>query len=172
MYTIGQLCTRVGLSRGTLLYYDAIGLLKPSARTTANYRRYSEEDLERLHQICLYRKTGMPLDEIRQIFELSKSDMDPILEKHLQDLNQSMRKLEIQRQIIARMILCKRIPEHEPVSTKDKLVKVLHKAGLSDVNLARLHMEFERSFPKEHQAFLEFLGIPPAEITQIREHCS
>jgi DNA-binding transcriptional MerR regulator len=171
MYTIGQLCVKAELSRGALLYYDVIGLLKPSARTKANYRRYSEQDLERLHQICLYRETGMPLADIRQLLESTKSVTDPILEKHLKDLNQSIRKLEIQRQIIARMIICKRIPEHVPVSTKDVFVKVMHKAGVSDAYLARLHMEFERSFPIEHQAFLEFLGIPPVEITQIKEHC-
>jgi DNA-binding transcriptional MerR regulator len=153
MYTIGQLSNKVALSRSTLLYYDEIGLLKPSTRTAANYRRYSEEDLCRLQQICLYRETGMPLIEIRQLLESSANDTDLILEKHLHDLNQSMRKLEIQRQIIARMIIRNRIPEQNTTPNRDAFVKVLHKAGLNDVNLARLHKEFERLFPKEHQAF-------------------
>jgi len=33
----------------------------------------------------------------------------------------------------------------------------------------RWHAEFERSAPEEHQEFLEFLHILPAEIKTIRE---
>ena len=37
MLTVSQLASR--LSRSTLLYYESIGLLKPTARCSANYRR-------------------------------------------------------------------------------------------------------------------------------------
>ena len=41
MLTIGKLARKFDLSRSTLLYYDRIGLLKPSGRTRANYRVYT-----------------------------------------------------------------------------------------------------------------------------------
>ncbi|HBF37253.1 MAG TPA: MerR family transcriptional regulator [Firmicutes bacterium] len=177
MFTIGQLCRESALSRSTLLYYDEIGLLKPSARTRANYRYYTEEDLARLHLICLYRETGMPLEEIRQVLEAPPNDKTLLLEKHLQDLSQSLRKLTIQRQIIARMILQKMhssegMPENSRPSAKDVFTQVLAKAGLQDGEQFKLHQEFERSFPQEHQAFLEFLGMAQEEITRIRQCCS
>ena len=53
MYTIGQLVKRYGLSRSTLLYYDRIGLLSASARSDANYRLYTDKDLQRMSQIAL-----------------------------------------------------------------------------------------------------------------------
>jgi hypothetical protein len=55
------------LSRSTLLYYDRIGLLRPSERTGANYRVYSEADRQRLDQICRYRRTGMSLETIAAV---------------------------------------------------------------------------------------------------------
>ena len=175
MYTIGELCGKVGLSRGTLLYYDDIGLLKPSARTSANYRCYTEDDFDKLKQICLYRDTGMSLDEIRHILDSPQNDKTLILEKHLQDLSREMRKLTLQRQIIARMIIQEKNPnlkilESQMLSTKDAFLKVLTRVGFNDHEFIKLHQEFERSFPNEHQAFLEVLGIPPDKITQIRKY--
>ena len=66
------LARRHGLSRATLLYYDRIGLLKPSARRTNGYRHYAPRDDERLRQICLYRQTGLPLADIRRLFDSPK----------------------------------------------------------------------------------------------------
>lgn len=46
MYHISQLAQQFGLSRSTLLYYDRIGLLSPSARSEAGYRQYSPANLK------------------------------------------------------------------------------------------------------------------------------
>ena len=40
--TIGQLGRQFGISRSSLIYYDKIGLIKPSARSEANYRLYTK----------------------------------------------------------------------------------------------------------------------------------
>jgi hypothetical protein len=91
----------------------------------------------------------------------------------LDDLTEAIRKLEIQRRIIVRMLQTKITPESALTgknSNKTALVTVLGKTGLNDGALDRLHQEFERLFPDEHQAFLEFLGFPPEEIQQIRKH--
>lgn len=71
MYSIGKLCKEYNLSRSTLLYYDSIGILKASERTKSNYRIYSEEDKERLGQICLYREAGVSLEEIKELLNSS-----------------------------------------------------------------------------------------------------
>jgi len=47
MYRIRELAGLFGLSRSTLLYYDRIGLLSPSARSESGYRLYSAADRER-----------------------------------------------------------------------------------------------------------------------------
>ena len=52
-YTVKHLCHRFNLSRSALLYYDSIGLLKPSGRTAGNYRIFTDEEIKRLDQICI-----------------------------------------------------------------------------------------------------------------------
>ena len=64
MYTIKQLCVKSGLSRSTLLYYDSLRLVQPSARSQANYRLYSDDDVKRLERVCLYKEAGVSLEEI------------------------------------------------------------------------------------------------------------
>ena len=58
MLTISQLAKRFALSRSTLLYYDARGLLSPSRRSEANDRLYSQADVERMELIDVYRREG------------------------------------------------------------------------------------------------------------------
>ncbi|MBI3283816.1 MAG: MerR family DNA-binding transcriptional regulator, partial [Burkholderiales bacterium] len=44
---IGELASRSGLTVRTLHHYDQIGLLKPSARSEADYRLYDRADIAR-----------------------------------------------------------------------------------------------------------------------------
>lgn len=73
-YPVGSVADMTGVTIRTLHHYDEIGLLSPSERTGAGYRRYSEADLERLQQILCYRELGFPLAEIARIL----ADPDPI----------------------------------------------------------------------------------------------
>lgn len=66
-YRISQLARTFGLSSSTLLYYDRIGLLRPSGRTTSNYRIHSNVDRQRFAQICRYRRKGMSLETIAEV---------------------------------------------------------------------------------------------------------
>ncbi|MCG1041223.1 MerR family DNA-binding transcriptional regulator [Mycetohabitans sp. B8] len=62
--TVGELAKRSGLTVRTLHHYDAIGLLKFSARSEARYRLYSLDDVARLYPIHVLRRFGMPLADI------------------------------------------------------------------------------------------------------------
>ena len=66
-WTVGEAAELSKVSVRTLHHYDEIGLLAPSARTEAGYRLYEDGDLERLHQILLFRELGFSLDDIRRI---------------------------------------------------------------------------------------------------------
>lgn len=56
------------LTRKAIEYYEQKGLIKPK-REENNYRIYSEEDVERLSKIYIYRKLGCSLDQIKELFE-------------------------------------------------------------------------------------------------------
>lgn len=72
--TVGEVSTLVGVSIRTLHHWDDIGLAGPSGRTAADYRLYSEKDIARLHQVLLYRETGMPLAAVREVLDDAGSD--------------------------------------------------------------------------------------------------
>jgi DNA-binding transcriptional MerR regulator len=72
MLTVTRLARSCGLSRSTLLYYESIGLLRPPARNNGNYRCYSERDLLRLQQICVYRDAGLKLEDIRALLDVCR----------------------------------------------------------------------------------------------------
>ena len=66
-WTVGAAAAIAKVSVRTLHHYDEMGLLHPSARSESDYRLYSEGDLERLHQILLFRELGFALPDIRRI---------------------------------------------------------------------------------------------------------
>jgi DNA-binding transcriptional MerR regulator len=72
-YSIGGVARIAGVTVRTLHHYDEVGLLRPSGRTRGGYRRYDEQDLERLRLILVYRELGFALEEIRAIVD----DPDP-----------------------------------------------------------------------------------------------
>ncbi len=63
-FSVGEVADRFGVTVRTLHHYDAIGLLVPSERTPAGYRRYTEADLRRLQQIVVYRRLQFPLEQV------------------------------------------------------------------------------------------------------------
>lgn len=75
-YTVGQVAQIARVTVRTLHHYDAIGLLRPSARTGAGYRRYAAGDLERLQRILLYRELGFSLEQIAAV--LDDRTVDPL----------------------------------------------------------------------------------------------
>jgi len=66
-YTVGEVARLAGVTVRALHHYDEIGLLVPGHRTAAGYRRYFDEDLDRLRRILFYRELGLGLDEIADI---------------------------------------------------------------------------------------------------------
>lgn len=67
LLTIGQLATRVGLRPSALRFYEAEGLLTPSAHTEAGYRLYSREAEETLRFIQRAQRLGFALTDIRAL---------------------------------------------------------------------------------------------------------
>ncbi|WP_412541214.1 MerR family transcriptional regulator [Longispora sp. K20-0274] len=73
-YSVGQVAKFADVTVRALHHYDEIGLLSPSGRSPAGYRRYDDADLERLQSLLFYRELGFPLEEIAAI--LGDPDVD------------------------------------------------------------------------------------------------
>jgi MerR family transcriptional regulator, thiopeptide resistance regulator len=168
MLTVSKLARRCGLSRTTLLYYESIGLMTPPARNNGNYRCYGERDLARLEQICVYREAGLKLEDIRAILDRPESSAASVLKRRLVEINAEIETLRSHQGAILKLLRHKDF-RRTRVITKDKWVSIMRACGLTDEQMHRWHMEFEKSAPNEHQEFLQFLHIPADEIKRIRE---
>jgi DNA-binding transcriptional MerR regulator len=71
---VGEVAALAGVTVRTLHHYDRIGLLSPSERTPAGYRRYTPSDLDRLHRVLVYRELGFPLEEIATLLDDPAAD--------------------------------------------------------------------------------------------------
>jgi DNA-binding transcriptional MerR regulator len=167
-HSIGQVAALFGLSRSTLLYYHSIGLLVPSGRSTANYRRYSERDISRMKQIAAYRETGLPLKTIGVMLTGRRAAAVTSLEERLVQINGEIQHLRGQQQVIVKLLQNSKALKKSRVMTKKNWVSILAATGMDEADMWRWHVEFEKAAPEAHQDFLESLGIPKREIRQIR----
>lgn len=76
-YSVSRLAKLAGVSVRTLHHYDQLGLLKPSHRTEAGYRLYTEPDLLRLQQILFFKELDFSLGDIKTA--LDDPFFDPVL---------------------------------------------------------------------------------------------
>lgn len=169
-YSISHLCKLFNLSRSSILYYDSIGLLKPSSRGTNNYRKYSDEDVKKLEEICKYRQIGIPLEDIKGLLAASEGNIKETLEKRLDELNIQISKIRSQYHLIISILKNENLMKRLQIVEKDSLVQILNIAGLNEGDMDMLHAKIEEISPEGHQIFLEALGIEKEEIIQIREY--
>jgi DNA-binding transcriptional MerR regulator len=75
--TVGAVARLAGVTVRTLHHYDEVGLMRPSGRSEAGYRRYTDADIERLQRILFYRELEFGLDDIRDA--LADPDADTLV---------------------------------------------------------------------------------------------
>ena len=169
MFTIGQVAKKYSLSRSTLIYYDSIGVLTPGGRSESNYRLYSEDDLNKMDRIQLFRSAGLSLDSIELLLEKENSELDSTLEGRLLTINSEIQKLRNQQKVILNILENETLARDSRLMTKEVWVSILRAAGLDDAGMKNWHIEFERTSPEAHQDFLESLGIEKDEVAAIRD---
>ena len=95
-----------GISRQNIRYYEKMGLLNPKRDAGNGYRKYDEEDIERLKAILLFRKLDMPLEEIHKLLDC-EIDFQQALDTQKVYLQQEKQKLE------AALAFCDTIQEQD-----------------------------------------------------------
>ena len=64
---IGEVAEQTSLSLRTIRYYEEMGLVTPSARTTGGFRLYTETDVARLRLIRRMKPLEFTLEEMRDV---------------------------------------------------------------------------------------------------------
>lgn len=167
--TVGKLARKFGLSRSTLLYYDAIGLLTPVGHDKGEYRMYGPAEEEKLQQICGYRRAGIPLQEIKKILKAPETSLKEVLERRLTDLNREIRDLLDQQRLIAGLLQNPQLLQQSGIMTRELWTDLLAHSGFSEEDMHRWHMSFERNDPEKHRLFLQHLQLAADEIESIRQ---
>ncbi|WP_344399885.1 methyltransferase domain-containing protein [Streptomyces longisporus] len=107
-----------GVSVRTLHHYDEIGLVRPSARTSAGYWAYSAGDVERLREVLGYRRLGFGLHAIAELVDDPATDAVAHL-RRLRGLLQEQRDraaamvTAIDKELEARVLGIKTTPEDQ-----------------------------------------------------------
>lgn len=125
--SVSQLAKLSKVSVRTLHHYDEIGLFRAGRRSAAGYRRYQEEDLERLQQILFFRELGFPLEEIRQIVTDPKFDVDAALVMQRQLLMEKIAHLHQVVGAVDRALAAKRGDEMMKPATPEEMFDVFGK---------------------------------------------
>ncbi|MGA4845156.1 HEAT repeat domain-containing protein [Streptomyces sp. G5(2025)] len=61
---IGDVARRSGVSARMLRHYESLGLVRPTGRTGAGYREYSDDDIRRIFHIESLRSLGLSLRDV------------------------------------------------------------------------------------------------------------
>ena len=93
-YLPHEFAQRAGVTIRALHHYDRLGLLKPSGRTNAGYRVYSDRDFARLEQIVALKFIGFPLFQIRDLLRRKDTDLLAALQQQRQILAEKRNHLD------------------------------------------------------------------------------
>ena len=99
LFSIGELSKQQNISRQTLIFYDKIGLFPPAYVDPENgYRYYSSSQLDYLDTICIMKKIGFSLNEIKTYMENYTIDHSIVtLRKQLTIIEQQIQELQMIR---------------------------------------------------------------------------
>lgn len=171
-YTVKQLAKMAGVSVRTLHYYDEIGLLHPSTRSAAGYRRYGQPELLRLQQILFFKELNFPLDKIGRILDDPDFDQIEALQTHRRWLLQQSERLAVLLQTIDKTIL--KLSENEMSLTDEELYEGFTKDEIeryekevTEMYDPQMVQESKRRIGKMSKAQWQSIKTDGDEITQL-----
>jgi len=109
-YSIGQLAKAARVPTSTLRYYEREGLLKPDARSGANYRLYTQRSLERLEFIRSAQAVGLSLSDVEKMLAAANDSAEPcrevvqLAEKRLAEVRQTLKHLRTVEKTLAKAV--------------------------------------------------------------------
>lgn len=108
--SIGTLSKESGIGIETIRYYERIGVLAPAGRKNSGYRVYDNASSKTLHFLKNAQQLGFSLAEIKDLLNLRADktsrcdDMQIRATKHLQDVEDKIKKLESIQSVLSKLI--------------------------------------------------------------------
>ena len=179
LFTIGEISKHQNISRQTLIFYDKIGLFRPAYVDPENgYRYYSAAQLDYLDTICIMKKFGFSLDEIKAHMKSYTLDTSLIaLRKQLTIIDRQIKDLQLIKSRVAHR--CAQLEQSAGIHSDSAAVSVEAMNGqylllqevasphtLETVSIATKQC-FVRSFKEQLPIFFQSGAIVP--LSRIRE---
>ena len=119
---IKEVSERTGLTKKTIRYYEAEGLLSPEKQwqNGREYRNYSEADIQQLEKIASLRRARFSVEEIRHIHEVP-GDIPEVFQSYRRRLQQE------QVDLSAILAVINNIPS-ETLTSEDTLISQMRPA--------------------------------------------
>lgn len=108
--SIGTLSKESGIGIETIRYYERIGVLAPAGRKTSGYRVYDNDSSRTLRFLKNAQELGFSLAEIKDLLKLRADkpsrceDAQIRASKHLQDVEDKIKKLESIQAVLSKLI--------------------------------------------------------------------
>ncbi|WP_433355903.1 TIGR03086 family metal-binding protein [Microtetraspora malaysiensis] len=99
LLSIGELAERTGLSVKLIRHWSDIGVVPPSARTAAGYRRYAPEAVARLELARTLRELGLAMPVIREVVTRER-DLAEVAALHADALEARIRTLRTRQAVL------------------------------------------------------------------------
>ena len=129
---ISEAAQMTGLDISTIRFYERKGLINPSRAEGSTYRSYTDEDIDRIRQIMLYRKIDFSIETIASLFDQSVNLQDALQA-------QETKLLDERERVESALDLCRKMIRDQA-------------AGASDMdyyaNYVRAEEEKGRRYPK------------------------
>lgn len=99
---INEVEALVGISKKNIRFYEEQGLLSPKRNESNGYREYGETEVHVLRRIKVFRKLGVPIEEIRLMLSGAHTVGDG-MRRHMISLEREQRNLDQSMQLCKRM---------------------------------------------------------------------
>lgn len=133
--TIKEVEQLLEVPRATVRYYEKEGLIHPM-REDNGYRDYSEVEVERLKQIIIFRKIGLSLADIEDVFDGAK-DLSSVLMENIDHLKKQMDELQGAMDVCQKM--CKEQVELDSFNAEKywNIIDEEEKSGYKFIDIAK-----------------------------------
>ncbi|MGN9908939.1 MerR family transcriptional regulator [Phytohabitans sp. LJ34] len=176
-YSIGDLARLTGLTVKAIRFYSDSGIVPPTDRSPAGYRRYGTEAVARLDLVRTLRELGLDLPTIRKVVDRQMS-LAEVAAAHAEVLAVRIRTLRLRRAVLT--AVAKRGSTPEDVELMHKLARLSHDerrrlvdefldsvfGGLDDPAFAGIRVSMTPVLPDDAEAEQVEAWVELAELSQ------
>ena len=139
---IKQVEELVGITSKNIRFYEDQGLLQPQ-RTENGYRDYGLEEVEILKQIKLFRKIGVPVEEIHKVFH-NEIEIGDCLEKQETLIRKEKNNIEKMCLLTREMLEASVTMEKMDTDYWLDEVEKMEKEGIDFVNVSKIDIHMKK----------------------------